>query len=145
MNGVIKVFEKAAYILSILIGIAVANSCALFYGNSSDNRQFKEDGAEISDISNTQVPDYGSYLAGRVAHIRHDLNKAADYYKKVVENVPDKQMLSSQLYVMLTSQGRIKEAVKYAQIAKQKGDESPFIYMVEAVDLIKDGHYQEAK
>ena len=30
MNGVIKVIEKAAYVLSVLIGIVIANSCTIF-------------------------------------------------------------------------------------------------------------------
>ena len=64
--------------------------------------------------------NYGSYLAGRVAHIRHDLNTAADYYMAAVADTPDNQMLPNQLYIILTSQGRIDEAIKYAKIALRK-------------------------
>ena len=145
MNGVIKVFEKIAYVLSILIGIVIANSCTCFYQDQTTEQNLTDEEIVLqTKTSSKDIPDYGSYLAGRMAHIRHDLNTAADYYKKVVEDVPDKQMLPSQLYIMLTSQGRIKEAVQYAQLARQKGDESPFIYMIEAVDLTKDGNYQKA-
>lgn len=144
MYGVVKVFEKIAYILAVLIGIIIANSCTCFYREPFPQNNTVEENVISNSTSNTELPDYGSYLAGRVAHIRHDLNKAADYYKKVVKTVSANQMLPSQLYIMLTSQGRIKEAVQYAQMARQQGDESPFIYMVEAIDFTKEGDYQKA-
>ncbi len=144
MIGVLKVFEKIACILSVLIGIIVATSCSWFCQNYPEPDEPVIHDTQQPTASTNKTPDYGSYLAGRVAHIRHDLNKAADYYKKVVNNVPDEQMLPSQLYIMLTSQGRIKEAVQYAKLAQQKGDESPFILMLEAVDFIKDAQYQKA-
>ncbi len=141
MNGVRKVIEKAAYVLSILIGIVVANSCTLF-------NIPQQTAPAVSTLEQAPTAEgkqnYGSYLAGRVAHIRHNLNKAADYYKNAVDFVPDKQMLPSQLYIILTSQGRIDEAVAYAQMARKKGDESPFIDTIEAINLIKHGEYQKA-
>ncbi len=88
--------------------------------------------------------NYGSYLAGRVAHIRHDLNTAADYYMAAVADTPDNQMLPNQLYIILTSQGRIDEAIKYAKIAPEKGDDSPFIYTLEAIHLVKNKQYRQA-
>lgn len=148
MNGVIKVFEKIAFVMSILIGIAVAGSCSLYQqGKSADG------GSPVLHMDEEQTSDetpaagyrnYGSYLAGRVAHIRHDLNKAADFYKTAAPYVPDNQMLASQLYIILTSQGRIDEAVHYARIAREKGDDSPFIDTIEAINLTKLGRYQEA-
>ena len=144
MNGVIKVIEKAAYVLSVLIGIVIANSCTIFDSRppAAEKAPAVSEPEQKAAASGRQ--NYGSYLAGRVAHIRHDLNKAADYYKDAVAHVPDKQMLPSQLYIMLTSQGRIDEAVRYAQMAREKGDESPFIYTIEAINLTKHGKYQEA-
>ena len=142
MNGVIKVFEKIACILSILVGVIVANSCSLFIDSTPPQNQAPHE--EAKPKQSAPLPDYGNYLAGRVAHIRHDLNKAADFYKEVVTTVPDKQMLASQLYIMLTSQGRIEEAVEYAKLAQQKGDESPFIHTVEAIKLTKQKEYSQA-
>ena len=135
--------KKAAYVLSVLIGIVIANSCTI---SIPGRRPRKGAGRQRTrtEAAASGRQNYGSYLAGRVAHIRHDLNKAADYYKDAVAHVPDKQMLPSQLYIMLTSQGRIDEAVRYAQMAREKGDESPFIYTIEAINLTKHGKYQEA-
>ncbi len=147
MNGVIKVIEKAAYILSVLIGIIIANSCTLFNTKPPAPTDIPAAATEVEAKEQTAAParqNYGSYLAGRVAHIRHDLNKAADYYKQAVPYVPGKQMLPNQLYIILTSQGRIDEAVKYTKMARENGDESPFIDMIEAIDLTKKGDYEGA-
>ncbi len=147
MNGVIKVIEKAAYLLSILIGIVIANSCTLFKAETthvSDLPASAETTANSMPAPQAAATNYGSYLAGRVAHIRHDLNTAADYYMAAVADTPDNQMLPNQLYIILTSQGRIDEAIKYAKIAQKKGDESPFIYTLEAIHLVKNKQYQQA-
>ena len=143
ISGVIKVFEKIACLLSVLAGMVVASSCAYFFPEEPADDQSVISGRNSADET-TEYHNYGSYLAGRVAHLRHDLNKAADYYTESIGFVPEKQMLASQLYVMLTSQGRIDEAVKYAQIAREQGDESPFIYTIEAIRLAKLGQYREA-
>ncbi len=148
MNGVIKVFEKIAFIMSILIGIAVAGSCSLFQREKPavDTASVlqMEERQPAEDDSADGYRNYGSYLAGRVAHIRHDLNKAADFYKAAAPYVPDNQMISSQLYILLTAQGRIDEAVRYARMAREKGDDSPFIDTIEAINLTKLGQYREA-
>ncbi len=134
--------EKAAYLLSIFIGIIVANSCACFMPQQDINENIAQ--TKINDDDDNNYHNYGSYLAGRIAILRHDLNTAADYYKQSVPYAPDKQMLPSQLYIILTSQGRIDEAVKYADLAYNQGDKSPFIYTIKAINLIKNGKYQEA-
>ena len=147
MNGVIKVIEKAAYLLSILIGIVIANSCTLFKSETTpvfDLPAPAETTANPMPAPQAAATNYGSYLAGRVAHIRHDLNTAADYYMAAVADTPDNQMLPNQLYIILTSQGRIDEAIKYAKIAQKKGDDSPFIYTLEAIHLVKNKQYRQA-
>ncbi len=135
--------EKAAYILSVLIGIIVANSCTYFCP-SQDFSKAPATAEANNAPADSKYRNYGSYLAGWVAHLRHDLNKAADYYKRSIPYVPKEKMLPTQLYVMLTSQGRIDEAVKYAQIAREQGDDSPFICTIEAVSLLKNKKFQEA-
>ena len=130
--------EKSAFVLALLAGIIFSNICC------------KIDDAEIANQSSavpvTVVTNnrYGAYLAGRVAHVRHDLNTAADYYMLAEESAPENQMLSSQLYVILTSQGRIEEAAKYADKVLEKKDGSLMIYTVKATYEIKQKNYEKA-
>lgn len=86
----------------------------------------------------------GVYLSGRVAHIRKDFDKAADYYKMALEDNKDNKMMANQLYLLLASQGRIGEAAVYAkQILKDKPD-NILANMVMAVSSMYDGKYQQA-
>ena len=142
MNGVIKVIEKTAYVLSVLIGIIIANSCTMC--SSSPQEETQRAYTSPLKAENSTPTNYGNYLAGWVAHIRHDLNHAADYYIKAAQYVPDDKMLYNQLYIILTSQGRIEEAAQYAQIAQKKGDSSPFILIIRATDFIQKGNFEQA-
>lgn len=128
--------EKLAYLLAIIIGLTVANSCTFCQSNSTSS-------APQAQYKVSSQP-YGAYLAGRIAHIRHDLGTAADYYMQAAESIPEKQMIYNQLYVMLTSTGRIDEAVKYAKLAQEKGDTSPFIYTIISSYESKQGNFSEA-
>lgn len=129
--------EKTAFILAVLAGVIFSNVCCTIQNRPSDN-------SETLVSPPKSASNYGAYLAGRMAHIRHDLNTAADYYILAAEKTPEKQMLPSQLYIMLTSQGRVDEAVKYADKALTNKDDSPFIYTVKAVYDAKNGRYDEA-
>ena len=129
--------EKTAFLIAILSGVIFANVCCTVSPQPLVKTETE---------SHKVVPSstYGAYLAGRVAHIRHDLNTSADYYMFAAEKAPQKQMLSSQLYIMLTSQGRVDEAVKYADEALKNNDKSPFIKTIKAVHSAKLGQYDEA-
>lgn len=129
--------EKTAFILAVLAGIIFSNVCCTVQNDTLQK-------PETQMVMPTSASSYGAYLAGRMAHIRHDLNTAADYYILAAEKTPAKQMLPSQLYIMLTSQGRVDEAVKYADQALANKDTSPFIYTVKAVYHAKKRLYDEA-
>lgn len=58
---------------------------------------------------------YGAYLAGRVAHMRHDFASATEYYKIVLEKDKNNQNLNRYAYALLTSLGNLNEAATYAQ------------------------------
>ena len=58
---------------------------------------------------------YGAYLAGRVAHIRKDFDNASAYYKIAYQNNQDNPELINKLFLLLTSKGKIDEAVSYAE------------------------------
>lgn len=133
--------EKLAYLLAILVGIAVANGCQLC---TNTTQQEQSQIAQSNDNKVREANQYGAYLAGRVAHIRHNLNIAADYYMQVAQKTPDQHYLPNQLYIMLTSQGRIDEAVPFAKISLEKGDKSPFIYNIISAQNSKNEQHKEA-
>lgn len=87
---------------------------------------------------------YGAYIAGRVAHLRNNFNKAADYYIETLQSDPDNPELVSRVYLLLASEGRIDEAAKYARISRQNGDNNNFINIILSVNDMKHGRYEEA-
>lgn len=129
--------EKTAFILAILSGVIFSNVCCTITSQPTVTEHIQE-------TKRTSTSPYGAYLAGRMAHIRHDLNTSADYYILAAKDAPKQQMLPSQLYIMLTSQGRVDEAIQYADKALQNNDESPFIYTVKVVHDAKRGDFDNA-
>lgn len=87
---------------------------------------------------------YGTYLAGRVAHLRRDFNTAADFYEKFLEQNPDDKELVSKIYIILASEGRISEASVYAKESIKNGDKNNFTYIIVAVDEINQKQYAQA-
>lgn len=87
---------------------------------------------------------YGTYLAARVAHLRQDLNTAADYYIKSIKLGADNPEIISRTYVLLTSEGRISEAAEYAKKAREQGDNGNFIHFVVMTDELNKGNYDKA-
>lgn len=129
--------DKIALVLAVIAGIVFGSTCCRIQNNQ------EEETIEVSYIE-PAGNYYGAYLAGRVAHLRHDLGTSADYYMKAVETMPSDTPIINQLYIMLTSQGRIDEAVKYADMAIKNKDKSPFIYTIKAVYEAKHENYQKA-
>lgn len=86
----------------------------------------------------------GAYLAGRVAHIRKDFGRAADYYRIAMEDRPKDLDMVGQLYLLLASQGRIDEAAVYAQQAIDNKKGTMFAYMIMAAKKMHDGDYKGA-
>ena len=88
---------------------------------------------------------YGAYIAGRVAHLRKNFSQAADFYMQALQAEPDNPELVSKVYLLLTSKGRIDEAAKYAEVSLKNGDKNSFIYMILAVNDMKNGRHDEAQ
>lgn len=86
---------------------------------------------------------YGAYIAGRVAHLRKDFNSAADFYIQALQTSPENPELVSKVYLILTSQGRIAEAAKYAEESRKLGDKNNFINIIIAVEQMNKGQYQD--
>ncbi|MBQ9235035.1 MAG: tetratricopeptide repeat protein [Alphaproteobacteria bacterium] len=116
--------------------VVVFASCSPLKGRSTDMDAKESQSAEIK-------PNvYGAYLSGRVAHIRRDFSRAADYYEIALEGNKDNMVMLSQLYLLLALQGRIDEAADYAKQALQKGANNAVANMVLATKSMHDGEYK---
>ncbi len=129
---------KTKYIIAILISVGIFNSCSGVFINAHKPDQLY---LPYYPISNTA---YGSYLAARVAHIRQDYDKAADYYIKSVNLGADEPELLSRIYLLLTTKGRIDEAAVYAKKAIKDGDNSNFVRFVIMSSEAKNQNYDKA-
>ncbi|MBQ9732356.1 MAG: tetratricopeptide repeat protein [Alphaproteobacteria bacterium] len=87
---------------------------------------------------------YGAYLAGRVAHIRKDFDKASDYYINSLSQDSDNKELINNLYLLLVSQIRIDEAAIYAEKNILNGNKDNFSYTVIATKHLHDKQYQKS-
>lgn len=129
---------KASYIIALLSGIGVFNSCT---GNFINVQEYRMEQAYLQ----KQDTAYGNYLAGRIAHIRQDYDNAARYYIKTMEKGLVNSDLLGKTYFILASQGKIDEAVKYAELARKNGDKIIFIDIIKAVHSFKSGEYEKAR
>lgn len=126
------------YIAALVISVGVFNSCSGAFMNKKAPEQ-----PVVYSVPHLKTA-YGAYLAARVAHLRQDLNVAADYYIKSVQLGADKPEIIGQTYVLLTSEGRIGEAAQYAKESLKKGDKSNFIYFVIMTDELQKNNYEQA-
>ncbi|MFR8205967.1 MAG: tetratricopeptide repeat protein [Alphaproteobacteria bacterium] len=86
----------------------------MFQQRRTQKQQFRHAGAQFRPAGKL-AKSYGAYIAGRVAHLRKDFNKASDYYIQALKIDPDNKELVSRLYLLLASKGRVDEAAYYAQ------------------------------
>ena len=126
---------KLSYVITLLSGLGLFNSCAVNFVNLPNE--------EII-LSYLQKKDsaYGNYLAGRVAHIRQDYNNASYYYAKSIERGLKNKDLLGKTYIILASLGDVDKSVKYANIARQDGDDNTFIDVINAVYEFQKGNYR---
>lgn len=129
---------KASYIIMLLSGIGVFNSCTANFINMHEN-------SSKYAIQQKQETLYGNYLAGRVAHIRQDYDKASYYYIKTLDKGMVNEDLLGKTYIILASQGKVDKAVKYAEIARKNGDKNNFIDVILAVYNFKQGNYADSR
>lgn len=131
---------KIGYLIVVLVSMCFFSSCCDLF----DKNDIKQGNAKTEEKEVFKNKKYGSYLSGRVAHLRRDFNTAADYYVEVINQDPSNTDLVSRLYVILSSEGRVSEAAKYAKEALKTGDKNNFTYIIIAVDDIKKQQYDEA-
>lgn len=130
---------KFGFIIILISGVIFFNSC-------SRKSELPTAEAPVRNAREEQQLSkaYGAYIAGRVAHLRNNFNKAADYYIETLQSDPDNPELVSRVYLLLASEGRIDEAAKYARISRQNGDNNNFINIILSVNDMKHGRYEEA-
>ena len=87
---------------------------------------------------------YGTYLAGRVAHMRRDFDAAVVYYKLAYAKDDTNSELIDKLYLLLASQGNIDEAAAYAKKAVESGSSNNFAAMLLAIKQMHDGQFTDA-
>ena len=129
---------KASYIVTLLSSIGLFNSCT---GNLINMQEVQSHYAYLGRKDTL----YGNYLAGRVAHIRQDYENASKYYVKSIEKGLNNEEILGRTYIILASQGKIEEAVKYANIARSQGDKNNFIDVINAVYEFKNKNYAVAR
>ena len=132
------------YIALLTVTVLIFNSCV----NRRNTPVTAVDNsvAKLSlDTDDAKEKSYGSYMAGRVAHLRRDFNSAADFYMDALKNDPKNRELASNIYLILTSQGRINEAAVYAQKAIDLGDKNSFADIVIAANQLKLKKYADVQ
>ena len=137
LSGLGSDYMKKAFLFTIM-GI----TAAVFISCSPLDRRLKDQGEGEKTVTAPTYNMTGAYLAGRVAHIRKDFGKAADYYRVILDSHPDNLDMVGQLYLLLASQGRIDEAAVYAQKAIDNKKETLFAYMIVATKKMHDGDFK---
>lgn len=134
--------SKFGYFIVLIAAVVMFNSCV----NRKDTSPRSVATHSITNQTmETKInKSYGAYVAGRVAHLRKDFNSAADYYMQALQVDPNNPELTGRVYLILTSEGRIDEAAKYAKISLKNGDKNNFTYIIIAVEEMKKGQYAEA-
>lgn len=126
--------NKTILVIIALFSIVAFSSCSNLF-NSKNN--VSSDNSSYSRPTNK----YGSYLSGRVAHLRRDFNLASNYYMTSLSIETNKDLLSK-IYIMLASERRVDEAAKYARKAIENGDNNNFTHLIIAVDDFNKGQYK---
>ena len=88
---------------------------------------------------------YGAYLAGRLAHIRHDYDNAAEYYKIVLNKDQSNTDVNRTIYILLALLGQIDEAAPYARKEIKKSPQEPVASLVVAISDFAAENYKQAR
>lgn len=113
------------------------------YWKTPDFRVKQHKDGKYSYYSNQSL--YGAYLAGRIAHLRNDLDTAAEYYKIVLEKDAKNSEINRYTYVILTSTGNLNQAAVYAQKEIDSGQKGTIAPVIVAIKNFNDGKYDEVR
>ena len=132
---------KFVYIFVLLISVGIFNSCSeKFILKNTPEKQYQISAPE----KQPQATKYGTYLAGRVAHIRQNYDLAADYYMKSLDLGLEQTDILSSTYLLLASEGRIDEAAVYALKARGAGDKSNLISFILMAQNMHQNNFKAA-
>jgi len=79
----------------------------------------------------------GSFLAAQIASKDNDDEAAVAFYERAVALDPENRELKYMLFLALTSNGRVADAVGIGRSLPQTGDQAGFIRLVMAVQAVK--------
>ena len=88
---------------------------------------------------------YGTYLAGRVAHMRQDFDEAAEYYRLVLEKDKNNPTVNRSIYIIYASLGKIKQAAPYAQAEIDADVKNTLAPLIVAIEKFASKQYVEAR
>lgn len=87
----------------------------------------------------------GNYLAGRHAQAQRDMSAAAEFLYAALQDAPDNPALLRRTFLLMTAEGRLKEALALAPRVIDTHDKAPVARMVVAVGYIKAGRFTDAQ
>jgi len=87
----------------------------------------------------------GNYLAGRHAQAQRDLSSAADFLDAALKQAPDAPGLLGRTFIVMTVDGRMKEAVVLARELVKKTPQAVIANLVLAMSDLKKGRFQAAE
>ena len=88
---------------------------------------------------------YGAVLAAHVAHLRHDYNDAAEYYKIVLEKDPNNKVVNRAAYALLALNGDWDSAAGFAQQDFDSGNKTLVPSTIVAAYDFKNGKYAKMR
>ncbi len=88
---------------------------------------------------------YGAVLAAHVAHIRHDYEDAAAYYKIVLEKSPQNKNVANAVSNIMLYLGKFDEAAVYAEESIKGGNKSLVPVIIVASRDFKEGDYAKVR
>ena len=86
----------------------------------------------------------GSYLAARNADQNRDLSAAANYYSQALRRDPDDIVLREQTFLLLLADGRVDDAVEFAEDLLAEGISTHYVMAAIGADAISEQRYSDA-
>ena len=83
----------------------------------------------------------GNYLAGRHAQARHDMGAAVTFLEAALRAMPDVPDLRRRTFILLVTEGRIKEALPLAKKVLKDYPKAPIAKLTLAVEALRSGKY----
>ncbi|MCP4395166.1 MAG: tetratricopeptide repeat protein [Alphaproteobacteria bacterium] len=133
----VKAFTKNCSAGIVVLSIA---ACSYLDGGVSVGREK----LKISDKIQSHSAS-GSYLAGIYAKQQSDIDAASGFYKQVLEYDPENETLLRNIYALLTAEGHVREAAKYARRITEKNPSRTLPAIISAVQNVSEDKLEAAR